>query len=237
MILTYLGMLFIPLAVGLIILNVTSAGILERLEQSNATIAERHAVTVENQLRQVNLLAYELSNNPTVKSIAARNDISAYDRIDIFSFLNDSASLIAQYPAVKDFYISFNSQNVVLTSTGTHSKYWYYNDNVKGSGADYDEWLETLNRRYVSPQYLPRDNGLVSAQESEKYLVCVRTVSTGWNFADATIVIKISRDYLRDNCLTSNYTAEGVASLYYNTGELIASGAGNFSGGGNACFL
>ncbi|MGI5899501.1 MAG: helix-turn-helix domain-containing protein [Christensenellales bacterium] len=226
--LTYLCMLAVPAMLSLMALRGTGHGIIASIEKSNNAVAERYGVNVETQLQQITLLSYELYNSPALKTLSTADEFNPQQRISIYQLLNKNSALLAQHPLVYDFYIYFGSSDTVLSSTGTHSGFWYHSDNIANNGPDYQSWKSLMTAKYAKTTYLPGDSGLVSPAEAEKYILCARSLANGGDPAKAaTIIIKIPKEVIKDKCLSSNYSADGVASIFYDNGELVASAANN----------
>lgn len=229
---TYIFMLVLPLCFSLFALRTTGANINTSLDTYNETLLDRYSNSLYTQMEQVSLLAYELNDHVLIRQLAAGQEITAKTRLEIYKLIEKMpARLMVSYPQVTDYYIVFPNCDLVVTSTGTYPMELFYN--VMFSGAEdvgYEQWQSHFSTPTVFSNYHAAPCTVLSQNMSKKNIAYTKSIAFGNTAQDyATIVILISKEYLRSHCLTSELMTDGEVSLFNHAGQLVlttnASGA------------
>lgn len=221
---TYIVMLILPILFSFIALKQTSANINTSLESYNQTLLKRYGESLNTQLDQVALLAYELSDDPLIQTLVNTRNLQPQTRLEIYRLIEQMPSrLLVSYPQVTDYYIYFNSCDLIMTSTGTFTTDLFYRANFQdNSDVSYESWLEHISTPTIFGTYHAAAGQALSCKMAEKNIAYVKSVAFDEaNNRQATIVILVSKEYLRSRCMSSDMLSDGEINLYDNNGRLL----------------
>jgi AraC-like DNA-binding protein len=193
----------------------------KNIQSSNNMIARQFATAIEAQLQQFALLSVELNKDTGIQTLMQAKEIDGALRLTVYNNIENSADFLFKYNLVYNYIIYFDSSQTILTSTGFFDAAWYFEHYVQADGMDYDEWTQFLRSQNTQMKYYSKQPDIISASDTDNYLLAIRSLSI--QKPNATIIIEIPLSGLARTCFAANTNTEGIASFFLKGKHVVSS--------------
>ncbi|PYI51522.1 helix-turn-helix domain-containing protein [Paenibacillus flagellatus] len=157
MIVSNMLILLLPMAMGLFLYVWVEKVMEHNAERSNSAMLEQLRLSVDNKLKEVDILAKQVAFNPKLNFLLnteGDDRTESYRQVEfVRDYLNRYQSFVSGF--VKDFYVHVQTGDVILKPGLRTDARTFYDKYYKYRDMDYEAWRQSVLSGYRNMAYLP----------------------------------------------------------------------------------
>ncbi|MFC0215502.1 helix-turn-helix domain-containing protein [Paenibacillus chartarius] len=222
--LSYLAVLLLPLIVSVFVYIVASRTLESQIHEANGSLLKQVREMMDSYFQAMERLNFELTWNVRMQELLYSNKYLSHPEeynYDLYQISQDMRDYEKAYTFIDKFYTFLNRDQLVIWPSLVRDGAYAYKLLHVSSGAGYDAWLETLNRRdYLD--YLP----LVRIDDSgvqHNTVALISSYTMDKNSSPATNVIMIDQDRILNSIRNVELFNKGHVFILSPQNEVLVS--------------
>lgn len=223
---SYLLMLLIGLAIGIINYNTYSGVIRNQNENYNRTILQQTQLVIDERLRSIERTAMKIEADPNVRSLLnIGKTMNGTDRYKVYQVNQLLMNSVGNDNLVDNMYIYLKNPDLIISNNSVYRTEDFYLQNYRYSAWDLDQWRYKISGKYFM-EYHP-EQSVTAGNENLDVISVMLSLPLGLNDGSAgTLVISINSQGIKDLLRDVNILNNGSVLLFDGSRKMILS-AGN----------
>lgn len=223
---SYLLMLIIGLAIGIISYRTYSDVIRNQNENYNRTILQQTQLVIDERLHSIERTAIKIESDPNVRSLLnIGKNINGTDRYKIYQVNQLLMNSVGSDNLVDNVYIYLKNSDLIISNNSVYRTENFYLQNYRYSDWDLDQWKYKISGKYFM-EYQPEQE-VVSVNEKSEIITVMLSLPLGLNDgSQGTLVISVNSHAIKDLLKDVNILNDGSVLLFDANRKMILS-AGN----------
>lgn len=224
----FLLALIISLLIGNIVYIYASRKVSQMTLEGNESMLRLAQTSIEERFASINSILQHISENPNLPYFAIDRNLSGESYYYIWKFRNDLSNASVSEASIKDVYVYFYNNDIVVTTTTSYDKSTFYDNYFRFDDLDFDEFNSLMEKLNYESGKLIQAVEIKTKTSVYHALAYINTIPV--NAAKkcvASIMVIIDEQKLIPHLEQMNLFDTGYAYVLNEKGEVITSVLGH----------